>query len=174
MLLADIIDAVTTDLATVQSGVTSKLGARFSASNVELVPRLVWVPQTETFDAPWNNGENPRQLYSRLARCIVHIQGGDTGRTGDLGPTEALLHNLVASIYRVCHGYVTLGIGTWQSEDGTTTSASPLYLLEVTFGIPITDQAIDTATVTSIEQTNVTVFPDGDETDSVINTPPLP
>lgn len=171
MSLATIIDAVLEDLETVQPGVSSKLGGRFVASNVEKVPRLVWVPQTETFDAPWNISANPRQLFTRNARVMVHVQGGDPDRTGDIAPTETLVHRLIGALYRVCHGYMQIGTGQWPSEDGSTANAGPLYLLEVTFGIPVADELVESVTIASVEQTNVGVLPGGDAVDFVATTP---
>ncbi len=173
MILADVITAIAEDLATVQAGVVSKVGARNIATSEDPPPRIVWAPQTESFGAAMNISSNPRQLFSRMSRMLVHVWGADADGTGDLGPTETLLHNLVASIYRVCHGYATIGTGTWQTEDGRANSDGVLYVLEVTLAIPVTDSIVGSATVTSLEQTNVGVFPAGDETDSVIDTPPI-
>lgn len=165
MKLGDIIDAVSEDLATVQAGVTSKVGARFVTSNIELVPRLVWVPVGETFGPAVNVSSNPRQLFTRSARLLVHVQGGDPERTGDLGPTELLVHRLIAALYRVCHGYVSIGSGQWPTEDGSTATSSPLYLLEVTLDIPVTDEVVESITLETIWEKTVIALAGGDETD---------
>jgi hypothetical protein len=123
----------------------------------------VWAPQEDSFGPPVNNSENPRQLLTCTTRLVVHVWGADDGQ-GGFAPTESLKNDLLASIYRVCHGYFVVGKGTWASEDGRVADAGGLYLLEVTFDIPITDRALDEATIITDTQTRVAQFPSGNVT----------
>jgi len=171
MALADIITSIAADMAVEHPTLTSRVGARWIADNQDPPPRIVWVPGKDGFEGPWNNSQEPRQLLTCNTRMVAHVWGA--GEAGDsFASTEALKNNLLASLYRVAHGYYQLGAGTWTSEDGRIADAGGLYLLEVAFAIPITDRALTQVTITSTQQTNVGAFPDGDETDSVVDTPP--
>jgi hypothetical protein len=152
--LSTIITAVVADLAVTLPGVTvaSRVGERWAATHEDAPPRLVWAPKQDSFGAPENNSENPRQLWTCATRVVVHVWGAEDG-SGGFGPTETLKNALLASLYRVCHGYVDLVGGAWASEDGRIGDHGQVYLLELEFRIPITDVALTETDVDQIDQT---------------------
>jgi hypothetical protein len=165
--LAGIIADIVADLPETLPGVTvaSRIGERWATTHEDAPPRIVWAPQEDSFGPAVNLSENPRQLRSCFTRVVVHLWGAEDG-TGSFAPTEALKNALVASIYRACHGYFEIGRGRWKSEDGSIGDAGGLYLLEVTFGIPITDVALPVVTVAAVQQGSTVALPSGDETDT--------
>lgn len=173
MILADVISAIVEDLQTIIPAVTSKVGAQYIANHEDAPPRLVWVPQLDTFGPPITMSENPRQLLTRQTRVVIHVWGDTPSHDGDLGPIETLIQTLVASIYRVCHGYFEMGTGTWASQTGQINTDGHLYLLEVTFQIPIVDVALPVVAEPEGQVGSTAALPSGDEPDVEIPPDPL-
>lgn len=179
-MMRDAIAAIHDDLVSTcgRSDVSWDIGAKWLATNVQAPPRVIWVPGPTVYSASENTTRNPRQLRTRAVRMMVHVWGGDPDNTGRPDATELLADQLVASIWRVAHGYFDLGNGQWASEDQSGWgNYGALYVFECVLKIPVTDEPYGQTTVETETITPVFAAVSGDITNPLgpwLTTPSIP
>jgi hypothetical protein len=116
-------------------------------------PRIVAVPTRESYDAGEEyEATGPRAIAQRSSIVAFHL----FGRKRE--DTEALIGELVNALRRVVVCAASLGTGTWErvDPDALTRYGRP-YILEVTFAIPVVEQAVQEKIVTTVDVTDVSV-----------------
>jgi len=145
MALQDIVDAVQAQLGSTPC----LLGAQHLRAE-SAPPRVVFVPTADKFSPAESAGRNPRQLWTRLAGCSVHLWAAD------VGATEALLNSVIAAFDVLVGGpnYKLDGQAEWMNQDGALTNLGVGYAFHVAFKVPITAAPVPAKVVTEIPQTN--------------------
>lgn len=119
-------------------------------------PRAVFYPQGEAYGTKdFASGDrkrgdtkpNPGQLYTRRSGVQVHVWGGS--RT----ETEELLHAILRATYEVTFGSSFVNGGRWLSR--STTKLGNVYLLDLTFQIPVARLREPARPLTSFPTTTV-------------------
>jgi hypothetical protein len=121
--------------AELPAGVPFRLGSRFLAENTP-PPRLVLVPDTDTFTNPDNRAINPDRVdepprvslppYTRLAGFVLHIWGRD------FDEVEVLLNSAIAALRKVAGSSLELRPSGWNDEESELKSKHLKYELNLT------------------------------------------
>lgn len=169
MALTDIIAAVMSRVPNDQNTgapVPSFLGPEFMQAEA-VPPRLVWVPADETYGPAERIGDDARSLRTRLATLELHIWGGD------YAATELLLNQTLAAVHGTAAGSYELGKGMWMNhKTGPATDLGRVYVVQVTFKIPVTAAPPALKTVTTIPVTTTPLgAPTGDAVVATLRAP---
>jgi len=103
----------------------------------EAPPRIVYVPGTEKIGPPQARGgdgvKSPRALFSREVQVAVHLWGAD------VSATEELLVMMTRAFQAEMFGSYAMRSGVWNPEGSTSNKAGELLVVQMIWGIPITD-----------------------------------
>ena len=139
--LFEILDAIEAGFLATNPGITFRRGAR-EVPKMDRPPRIVWVPTKDAFGRPVKGGFNPRPLYSRRAGLEAHLWGLD------LEMTENLLHGLVRVLHSLTHGSVEVADAIWGQPEWLQQGWA--CVLSLGFDLPVTNEIVPTATISSI------------------------
>lgn len=142
--LASFVEAFTTELA--QEDVAVLIGGA-ALQQHGAPPRVVFVPQGDTFAQPIRVGGTPRALYTRSIGFGIHVWGID------FPTTEQLLVDVVVAMRRLAGGpSLTLGNAVWIGQDGElVTHGDAVELQGCALQIPVFDRTPTTAEIQSTE-----------------------
>jgi hypothetical protein len=141
--LADIILAIN---ARLPAEVNKRFGSEFLAEAVA-PPRVVWVPERDTFGPPGRHGSpatgislgGARTFMTRIQQVAVHIKAAGADDSEDeykhLRALDVLVNRVIVAIYEVARGSVTVDDGEHVPIQVTGHARS--YMLHVSFRIPV-------------------------------------
>lgn len=118
-------------------------------------PRIIYVPRSERITGPAGQGldgtSDPRPLWTREVSVEVHIWGKD------FADAEGLLNTLVRALHTIGWGSYRLDSGSWDLGGKSQTTLGIVYVLNMTWLIPITRAPDTFAVVTAMPLTPLTV-----------------
>lgn len=150
MNLSDVISAVMADF---NLGRSKPLRVLFGEKHLEEhdnPPRVVWMPQSDSFKPTQFVGGTPRPLWDLVATYSIHVWGSD------IDGTRQLELDLVASLHRVMHlgdplrslRFEPLG-AVWHNVGELQTNGVKLELT-VSFTLQVLDRPATTAAPTTV------------------------
>jgi hypothetical protein len=107
------------------------------------MPRITWVDGDDTFGPADKRSMNPRSLRTRNAGLDVYIAAENRGQAEAISiAVQAAANRVAAGSYEVTGG---------RTEGADFTDAGLLYVLAMTFAIPVPDQIRPIVTFTKYE-----------------------
>jgi hypothetical protein len=153
MALSAIFAGVKEEFDAILSGVEWMDGGEHLGAN-NSPPRVVWVPTEDAYSASEIHGDStyplatsPRPLLQCDATVEVHLWGRERDET------EQLRDAFVASLRRAAGAAFKVTRGFWPVQDSRSlTQSGRVYVLTISFPIPILDVVQPLATVTTTTQ----------------------
>lgn len=163
--LADIILAIN---ARLPADVIKRFGAEFLDEKTG-TPRVVWVPERDTFQPASKGGSpggglslgGPRSIQTRVQQVAVHIRATGTEADADeykhLRALDALVTRVLYAIHDVAKSSITIDSGEHVSVQ--VTGFARTYVLRVSFWTPVIrhpeDETTTTALISSVDQLGI-------------------
>jgi hypothetical protein len=153
MALSAIFASVKEEFDAILSGVEWRDGGEHLGAN-DSPPRVVWVPTEDAYSASEIHGDStyplatsPRPLLQCDATVEVHLWGRERDET------EQIRDAFVASLRRAAGAAFKVTRGFWPVQDAKAlVQQGRVYVLTISFPIPILDVVQPLATVTTTAQ----------------------
>jgi len=125
-------------------------------------PRIVWVPTTGLHSAAEKQSKNPRSVLTRNPAVVAHCWAVDDAGTGanpfaHYDACEALVHDLIVSIYRSAWGSIAFDGEEWLQPDQV--DYGHVALVKFSPKVPVLEKTYRKVQVTKLEAEARNVVP---------------
>ncbi len=147
MSLQQIYDAIMARVAADVPNLQHELGAD-TVDFHGAPPRVVWVPSTDQYDGdPKRGARTQPAIYEVSEGFDVHLHGADYDAARDL--RDAFLR----ALHRETMGCSTPESGEWAPGNAGVVRDGRVYVLSIRVQVPVTQQALQTATPAGVTET---------------------